>query len=102
MTLPEEQQAMEHKDIIETMAHAQGRRVLYRVLKLSGCLDRPGAFDPNIMAFMEGQRSIGFEFLKDIIDQAPKKFMVMLMEAKEREQERQRKAKHGENYERNQ
>lgn len=68
------------------MDNAQGRRVAYRLLKLSGCLDRPAPLtDAALVTYHEGRRSIGFELFADIMEIAPKRFMVMILEAQERE-----------------
>ena len=71
-------------DIKELMGSVTGRRFIYRLLKKSGCLDSPQIItDPLVVNHLEGQRSIGFDIFREVMDVAPKKFIAMIMEAKE-------------------
>lgn len=82
----EEDRQRELNDIKKLMDDALGRRILHRLLTTSGCLNRPVIpVDAESTMYREGQRSIGFDFFADIMDVSPKKFMVMILEAKERE-----------------
>ena len=85
MAVHEEERRKDLADVKTMMDTAHGRRIVYRVLKSSGCLDRPAAMtEPALISYTEGQRSIGFDLFADVMEVAPKKFMVMILEAKER------------------
>lgn len=85
MTVAEQERQRELADVRKQMDSVDGRRVMFRILKTSGCLDRPGVLtDPAAISYYEGKRSIGFDLLADVMDVASKKFMVMILEAKER------------------
>jgi hypothetical protein len=85
MTVAEQERQRDLADVRKLMDSVDGRRVVFRLLKTSGCLDRPGVMtDPAAISYYEGKRSIGFDLLADVMDVASKKFMVMILEAKER------------------
>jgi hypothetical protein len=85
MTVAEQERQRELADVRKVMDSVEGRRVMFRILKTSGCLDRPCVItDPTAVSYYEGKRSIGFDFFADIMDVASKKFTAMNMEAKER------------------
>lgn len=85
MGVHEEERRKDLNDIARLMDSREGRRVMFRVLQSSGCLDRPGIIsDASAVMYLEGKRSIGFDLFADMMEAAPKKYMVMVLEAKER------------------
>lgn len=87
MTVAEEEYRKRLKDITDLMDTAHGRRIAHRILASSGCLARPANFiDPAQISYSEGKRSIGFDIYSDIMDAAPKKFQIMILEAQERQE----------------
>ena len=72
------------QDIKSMMETAQGRRVIWRVLESGRVFCSTFSTEPLQMAFMEGQRNAGLALLSDVMEIAPKKFQVMMLEAKER------------------
>jgi hypothetical protein len=85
MGVAEQERNKELDDIKTQMNTVEGRRFIYRILKTSGYLDRPAVMtDPAVLSYYGGKQSIGFDLFADVMDVAPKKFPVMILEAKER------------------
>lgn len=84
MSVVEEERRKELKDIKDLMETAHGRRIVFRLLKSTGCLDSPFMVDPSAISHYQGMRYVGFKWFEDVMEVAPKKFPVMIMEAKER------------------
>ena len=85
MKVYEEERVKELKDIELLMDDARGRRVLNRLLEHCHVFHSTMAVgDPHATAFNEGKRNAALPFLADIMEAAPKKFMVMMLEGKER------------------
>ena len=94
-TVAEDEKRKRLKDIETAMETAHGRRIIYRVLASSGCLARPVLFsDPAQISFAEGKRSVGFDIYADVVDAAPKKLQVMILEAQERQDRINERVKH--------
>jgi len=94
MTLQEIQQEARQRDladIAKLMDYAEGRRVLYRILEEAKIFHITGNLDAMYLACREGQRNIGLAILNDIMEAAPKKYQVMMLEAKERRHLRQKR-----------
>jgi hypothetical protein len=79
-----EERRKDLKDIKDLMETAHGRRVIWRILEVGRVFSSTFSIEPLNMAFLEGHRNIGLAFLADVMDVAPKKFQVMMLEAKER------------------
>ena len=73
----------ELSDIRELMDTARGRRIMWRILEGGRVFASTFSPEPLNMAAMEGARSLALRFLADVMETAPKKFQVMLLEAKE-------------------
>lgn len=78
-------------DIAKLMDSAEGRRVIYRILEAAKIFHANDNYDAAYMAAEKGQRIIGLIVLNDIMEAAPKKYQVMMLEAKERRQLRQKR-----------
>lgn len=84
MSVAEEERRKDLNDIKGLMDSAQGRRVIWRILESGRVFSSTFSVEPLNMAFMEGQRNAGLSILADVMEIAPKKFQVMMLEAKER------------------
>ncbi len=84
MGVREEERRKELNDIRDQMETAQGRRVIWRLLEAGKVFSTTFNAEALSMAFLEGHRNIALSFLADVMDVAPKKFNVMMLEAKER------------------
>jgi hypothetical protein len=71
-------------DIKNLMDTQSGRRIVWRVLERGKVFSTTFNVDAPTMAFLEGQRNVALELLADVMETAPKKFQVMMLEAKER------------------
>lgn len=91
MTVFEQERQQELKDIEAQLGTAQGRRFLNRMLSECGVYQATFSMDHAAMSFQEGKRNLGIKILADIMEVSPKKYMVMMLEAKEeRERLKQR------------
>lgn len=70
---------LEIADIKWAMSNPAGRRILWRLLSRAGVFQTTFRLN-NEMAFLEGRRSLGLEFLGDIQGYALKEFVNMLEE----------------------
>jgi hypothetical protein len=83
MTIAEEIRRKELKDIETQMETSQGRRLIWRILEKCNVFATTWAAEANLMSFREGGRNIGLMLLQDVMEAAPKKYMVMMLEANE-------------------
>ena len=91
--IADEERKRDLADMATIADTAAGRRFLYRILE-TACVFQPTfSSDALFMSFREGQRNIGLIALNDITEAAPKRYQVMMMEAKERRQARAVKEK---------
>lgn len=72
------------RDIKNLMDSESGRRIIWRVFDKSHVFATSFNPDTSVMAFNEGERNVALTLLADVMEVAPKKFQVMLLEAKER------------------
>lgn len=84
MSVVDEERRKDLKDIKDLMDTAHGRRVVWRILEAGRVFSSTFSVEALHMAFMEGQRNAGLSILADVMEVAPKKFQVMMLEAKER------------------
>lgn len=68
-------------DIQWAMKDPAGRRLMWRLLSRTGVFQSSFRLN-NEMAFLEGRRSVGLEFLGDVQGYAMKDFVTMLEERK--------------------
>lgn len=78
-------------DVKWLMSSRRGRRVMWRLLELSGPFRL--SFDPNAMkmAFNEGNRNLGNQFFNEVMNLCPELYPVMV---KEQQNDRDGNAKH--------
>ncbi len=69
------------EDVKWLMAHAQGRRVMWRYLSTCGVFRETFSSDPLRMARGEGRRSVGLELMADIMAHSPASYSKMMEEA---------------------
>lgn len=84
MGVAEDERRKDLADIEKQMETAQGRRIIWRLLEQCKVFATTFSAEPLVMAFNEGQRNTGLQFLADVMEVAPKKYMVMTLEAQER------------------
>ena len=84
MSIMDEVRRQELNDIKQQMDTERGRKFMWRLLEISKVFTPTFAPDPLIMSFNEGTRNLGLKLFADIMEVAPKKYMVMTLEAKER------------------
>jgi hypothetical protein len=84
MGVMDEVRRQELNDIKLQMDTERGRKVMWRLLELSHVFRPTFSQDPYLMAFNEGTRNTGLKLFGDIMEIAPKKYMVMALEAQER------------------
>lgn len=72
----------ELEDLRWLMGHAQGRRIVWRLLALTGVYRT--TFHPNgsTFAYQEGRRSVGCWMVEEITTASPDAYPKMLMERK--------------------
>jgi len=71
----------EQADLKFVLASAQGRRILWKYLSVSGVYEQ--SFTGNSTTFFnEGRRSIGLLILADIMEANPESYLQMMMESK--------------------
>jgi len=75
-----ETQRREDEDFKWLMAHAQGRRYLWRLLEQAGVYRTSFHVSGSQMAFNEGQRNIGLRLIADIHRLAPEGYVKLLRE----------------------
>ncbi|MGA0825627.1 MAG: endopeptidase [Burkholderiaceae bacterium] len=78
------QAALKRKQQVEDfkwlMAHAQGRRIVSRVLAEAGVHRTTFNHSGSVMAFNEGKRHIGLFLLAEILEIAPESYTKLLKE----------------------
>jgi hypothetical protein len=84
MSILEDERRKELSDIKLQMDTERGRKVMWRLLEMSHVFRPTFSNDPYLMAFNEGTRNTGLKLFADIMEIAPKKYMVMALEAQER------------------
>lgn len=84
MSISDEERRKDLNDIKLLMDTTHGRRVVWRILEAGRVFSSTFSVESLHMAFMEGQRNAGLSILADVMEVAPKKFQVMMLEAKER------------------
>lgn len=84
MGVIEEERRKDLQDIKSLMDSAQGRRIVWRLLEQGKVFNTTFSIDQPVMCFQEGARNIALSFLADVMEIAPKKLQVMMLEAKER------------------
>lgn len=84
MGVAENERRKDLVDIEKLMETAAGRRIVWRLLETCKVFASTFSAEPMAMAFAEGQRNIGLLFLADVMEMAPKKYMIMTLEAQER------------------
>lgn len=84
------------QDIRALMDSVQGRRFAWWVLEISGVYHSSYRDNPQAMAYAEGKRAFGNQFLDWLSTVAPQEFLLMQQEALyERHERRQRLADSG-------
>jgi hypothetical protein len=83
MTVYEEEQGKRLKDVKDLMDTALGRRFIFRQLESCCVFQAVYNTEHGAMAFNEGKRNAALPILADVFEAAPKKFQVMMLEAKE-------------------
>lgn len=84
MGVAEDERRKDLADIEKLMEKAEGRRIVWRLLEQCNVFGTTFSHEPLTMAFNEGQRNIGLLILADVMEVAPKRYMVMTLEAQER------------------
>lgn len=84
MSVMDEIRRSELNDIKLQMDTERGRKFMWRLLELSNVFRPTFSPDPLQMAFNEGTRNQGLKLFAEIMEVAPKKYMVAALEAKER------------------
>jgi hypothetical protein len=77
-------QALKRKQQVEDfkwlMAHAQGRRIVSRLLEESGVHRTSFNHSGSVMAFNEGKRHLGLFLMAEILEIAPESYVRLLKE----------------------
>lgn len=77
-------QALKRKQQVEDfkwlMAHAQGRRIVSRLLEESGVHRTSFNHSGSVMAFNEGKRHLGLYLMAEILEIAPESYVKLLKE----------------------
>lgn len=84
MSVAENERRKDLADIEKLMEKAEGRRIVWRLLETCKVFVTTFSHEPLTMAFNEGGRNVGLQFLADVKEVAPKRYMVMELEAQER------------------
>lgn len=84
MSVLEEIRRSELNDVKLQMDTERGRKFIWRILEMGKVFSPVFSTDTHLMAFNEGTRNQGLKLFADIMEVAPKKYMVMALEAKER------------------
>lgn len=78
------EKALKRKQQVEDfkwlMAHAQGRRIVSRLLEEAGVHRTSFNHSGSVMAFNEGRRHIGLYLLAEILEIAPESYTKLLKE----------------------
>ncbi len=74
---------LEVDDLKWLMGHRQGKRFMYRLLASCGNFRSSLDSDTVMMAAKEGARNIGLEYVADITECCPERYIEMLKERKE-------------------
>lgn len=77
-----EQRRRELEDLKWLMAHAQGRRIVTRLLDEAGVHRSSFNHSGSVMAFNEGRRQIGLWLTAEVIEAAPEGYFKLLKEFK--------------------
>lgn len=78
--LARETRRKEIEDLRWLMAHAQGRRVVWRLLERAGLYRTSFNHSGSLMAFNEGKRDMGLFVLAEISEAAPEGYVKLLKE----------------------
>lgn len=78
----EENRRQEADDFKWLMTDARGRRIVWRLLALTGVFRCPYAGEDSATNFQSGQQSIGQTILADVMEHTPEKFDTMITEKK--------------------
>jgi hypothetical protein len=77
-------QALKRKQQVEDfkwlMAHAQGRRIVSRLLEEAGVHRTSFNHSGSVMAFNEGKRHLGLYLMAEILEIAPESYVKLLKE----------------------
>jgi hypothetical protein len=77
-------QALKRKQQVEDfkwlMAHAQGRRIVSRLLEETGVHRTSFNHSGSVMAFNEGKRHLGLYLMAEILEIAPESYVKLLKE----------------------
>jgi hypothetical protein len=77
-------QALKRKQQVEDfkwlMAHAQGRRIVSRLLEETGVHRTSFNHSGSVMAFNEGKRHLGLFLMAEILEIAPESYVKLLKE----------------------
>lgn len=84
MTVMDEEYRRELSDIERQMSTEHGRRVISRIMEACHAYRPTFSSDPLVMAHNEGLRSLAVALRDKILEVAPKRYMVMTLEAQER------------------
>jgi len=96
MSAIDELRRSELNDVKWQMDSERGRKFIWRILEMCRVFNTVCrkfneqtqkddlCFDPGMMALNEGARNVGLNLFNEIMEVAPKKYMVMALEAKER------------------
>lgn len=78
--LGREKRRKELEDLKWIMAHAQGRRVVWRLLERAGLYRSSFNHSGSLMSFNEGRRDMGLFVLAEISEAAPEGYLKLLRE----------------------
>lgn len=75
-----EQRRHEVDDLKWLMGHAQGRRIVWRLLDRAGIYRTSFNTSGSVMALNEGRREMGLFLLAEVLEAAPDSFLKLLRE----------------------
>lgn len=78
----EQRAKQEVEDLKWLLAHAQGRRFMWRLLSMSGVF-RTSMTGNSMTFFREGERNVGLQFFAQVSEHCPDAYAKMLKESKE-------------------
>ena len=73
-------------DIGFLLSVQEGRRFLWRMMKMAGIYEEAGSLEAAFLAYREGRRGLGLSVLGDIMESNPKAFLEMMQEASKEEE----------------
>lgn len=74
------QHDQEAEDLRAIMARPEGRRFMWRLLSITGIYHSSFSTDHGAMAYGEGKRSVGLQFLGEIVALSHSDYILMLQE----------------------